>query len=609
MTRQEPASAGLLTDDLPRWDVTDLHESFTARSFLDALDRLRADAGRLEALFDEHGIRAVEPRPVTSADGQAADAVIAAFNEAAAAADIESAYVYATVATDSYHDHAQALLTELTALEARQRPLLARLAAWVAALGVDALAAVSHEVGEHVGPLRRLAARAQHQMTEAEEHLYATLRLTGSSAWDRLHADVTSQLSAVVQLPDGSMPELPIAAVRSLSTSPDPAVRRAAYDAEMRAWPTVTTPCAAALNAVKGESCAVNERRRWATPVAASLFANSVQPATFEAMQDAVVRSLPDLRRWMRAKARLHGYDGGLRWWDLDAPLPHVTGSVAWADGMATVRSAFASYSPRLAGMLDQALDQRWIDAGARPGKQGGAFCMGFIDDRSLILMNWSGSADSTQTAAHELGHAYHNTQLHRRTMLQRALPMTLAETASIFCETITVEAGLAAAQGQQRLALLDVDLVGASQVIVDIHSRFLFESAVFERRRHTTLGVAELNELMLAAQLEAYGDGLDQTTAHPYMWAVKSHYYGSSFYNWPYTFGMLFGIGLYAQYRDDPERFRLVYDDALSRAGMDQAEELAVLFGFDITDVGFWDASLDVVRGRIEQYCELAGG
>lgn len=234
---------------------------------------------------------------------------------------------------------------------------------------------------------------------------------------------------------------------------------------------------------------------------------------------------------------------------------------------------------------------------------------MGFIDDRSLILMNWSGSADSTQTAAHELGHAYHNTQLHRRTMLQRALPMTLAETASIFCETITVEAGLAAAQGQQRLALLDVDLVGASQVIVDIHSRFLFESAVFERRRHTTLGVAELNELMLAAQLEAYGDGLDQTTAHPYMWAVKSHYYGSSFYNWPYTFGMLFGIGLYAQYRDDPERFRLVYDDALSRAGMDQAEELAALFGFDITDVGFWDASLDVVRGRIEQYCELAGG
>jgi oligoendopeptidase F len=232
---------------------------------------------------------------------------------------------------------------------------------------------------------------------------------------------------------------------------------------------------------------------------------------------------------------------------------------------------------------------------------------MPFVDDRSLVFLNWSGSVDSAQTTAHELGHAYHNTQLAHRTPLQKALPMALAETASIFCETLVVEEGLGRLEGRDRLALLDVDLQGTTQVVVDIHSRFLFETEVFARRQRRTLGVSELNEIMLQAQHDAYGDGLDQSTAHPYMWVVKPHYYGSHFYNWPYTYGLLFGLGLYAQYQADPDRFRLHYDDALSRAGMNTAEELAAVFGFDITDQAFWTASLDVARSRIASYDALA--
>jgi oligoendopeptidase F len=232
---------------------------------------------------------------------------------------------------------------------------------------------------------------------------------------------------------------------------------------------------------------------------------------------------------------------------------------------------------------------------------------MSFLDDRSLVLLNWSGSVDSAQTTAHELGHAYHNTTLAGRTPLQRRLPMALAETASIFCETLAVESGLARLQGADRLALLDVGLAGTTQVIVDIHSRFLFESEVFARRQRRMLGVSELNELMLESQERAYGDGLDLTTRHPYMWLLKPHYYGSSFYNWPYTYGLLFGLGLYARYQDDPERFRAGYADLLSRAGMDSAEQLGEAFGLDVTDVAFWHASVDVIRERIRQYDELA--
>jgi oligoendopeptidase F len=362
------------------------------------------------------------------------------------------------------------------------------------------------------------------------------------------------------------------------------------------------------MNAIKGEAIALNRRRRWPSPLDASLFANSVSRSTFEAMYSAVTASLPDLRRWMRTKAQLHGHGSGrLPWWDLVAPLPSMGGSISWDDGLDVVRDAFGAYSGTLGGLVDRALDESWIDAEPRDGKSGGAFCAPFVGDRSLVLLNWSGSPDSTQTTAHELGHAYHNTTLAGRTALQRQLPMALAETASIFCETLVVEAGLSRLQGPERLAQLDVDLVGTNQVIVDIHSRFLFETEVFARRERRTLSASELCTMMTEAQAEAYGDGLDQSTAHPYMWLLKPHYYGSHFYNWPYTYGLLFGLGLFAEYRNDPDRFRAGYDDVLSRAGMDTAEELGSSFGLDVTDEAFWTASLDVVRDRIDDYQRLA--
>jgi oligoendopeptidase F len=226
----------------------------------------------------------------------------------------------------------------------------------------------------------------------------------------------------------------------------------------------------------------------------------------------------------------------------------------------------------------------------------------------SRVLLNFDGSVDSVQTLAHELGHAYHNSVLADRTALQRRTPMALAETASIFCETIMVQAGLGQAGDSQRLALLNVDLQGACQVVVDIHSRFLFEREVFGRRQRTTLSVNELNGLMTEAQLATYGDGLDPAALHPYMWAVKPHYYSSAFYNWPYCFGLLFGIGLYARYRADPGAFRAGYDHLLSSSGMATAAELGARFGLDIDDRAFWEASLDVLRERIDDFVAAVG-
>ena len=598
-----------IIENLPRWSVSDVHESFTSRSFVSALELLGSDVGRLESLYDELGIRALPQGTTAIVDqdmGTRLDRAIKEFNAVVTQTEILEAYVYATVATNTRDETAQALLSEIEVVGSRITPLLARLADFVCDHDTELLATVSTEAREHLGPLLRLAERSEHQMEESEEGLYAELATTGSSAWGRLQGDITSQLTADVHLPSGTK-RMPMPAIRGLATNSDSAVRKAAYDAEMIAWPTVATACAAAMNAIKGEANTVNRRRRWDAPLDASLYGNSVSRATFDAMQSAITASLPDFRSWMRTKSRLLGHAGALPWWDLMAPLPVAGGSITWDESVALVRNAFSSFSPNLAGLVDRAINESWLDVAPREGKVGGAFCMPFVDDRSLVLLNWSGSVESAQTTAHELGHAYHNTQLAGRTPLQKRLPMALAETASIFCETLVVEAGLSKLQGADRLALLDVDLQGANQVVVDIHSRFLFETEVFARRQRRTLGVNELNEIMLQSQLEAYGDGLDQSTAHPHMWVLKSHYYGSHFYNWPYTYGLLFGLGLFAQYHADPDRFRAGYDDLLSRAGMATAEELGAAFGIDVTDESFWTASLDVLRARMTEYSKLA--
>jgi oligoendopeptidase F len=229
--------------------------------------------------------------------------------------------------------------------------------------------------------------------------------------------------------------------------------------------------------------------------------------------------------------------------------------------------------------------------------------------EESRILCNFDGSFQQLSTLAHELGHAYHVDCRVGKTMLQRRTPMTLAETASILVQTFVTDAVLAqASDAQEELAILESFLTDAGQLVVDISSRYLFEKEVFERRAEAELSADAFCDLMLAAQRETYGDGLDSRHLHPYMWAWKPHYYmpSLSFYNFPYSFGMLFGLGLYAIYQDRGRAFLPAYDDLLSSTGEGTSAELAARFGIDIRDRGFWEKSMRVIEARIDRYLAL---
>jgi oligoendopeptidase F len=233
---------------------------------------------------------------------------------------------------------------------------------------------------------------------------------------------------------------------------------------------------------------------------------------------------------------------------------------------------------------------------------------MGVRRDESRIFVNFTGSFVDVSTVAHELGHAYHNLNLADRTPLQQRTPMALAETASTFCETIVTRALLARATDDERLGILNADLVDAGMIVLVIHSRFLFEKAVFEGRERRELSPGELCRAMSDAQLECFGEAIDPESLHPYMWCVSPHYYGWAYYNWPYTFGQLFGLGLYRRFEEDPEAFRTSYDGLLSSTGMDDAAALCARFGIDVRSPDFWRSSLDVIREHIDEFVKLAG-
>ncbi|HEX9374338.1 MAG TPA: M3 family oligoendopeptidase, partial [Roseiflexaceae bacterium] len=408
---------------------------------------------------------------------------------------------------------------------------------------------------------------------------------------------------------DGATVELPISAVRNLAYDPDRATRQQAYGAELDAWARAAVPLAAALNSIKGEVNTLARRRGWPSPLDAALFANHIDRETLDAMMTAARESFPDFRRYLRAKARMLGQDR-LPWYDLFAPVGQSTRAWSYDEATDFIVEQFGAYSQRMSDFAARAFRESWVDAEPRPGKRDGAFCMPLRRDESRVLANYQPGFKSVLTLAHELGHGYHNMNLARQPALNRDTPSTLAETASIFCETIVRNAVMQSAGPEEQVEILEGALVNACQVVVDITSRFLFESRVFAGREQRELSVDELCTIMLESQRETYGDGLDSQALHPYMWAAKGHYYstGNSFYNFPYMFGLLFGLGLYARYQRDPEEFKVGYDELLASTGLADAATLAARLEIDTRSPEFWRASLDIIRADVDRFEALAG-
>lgn len=456
--------------------------------------------------------------------------------------------------------------------------------------------------------LRRQREAALHLPAPEIEEWLLHMTLDGAVAFSQLR----DQLDATLMV-DYRGEQLPLSAVRGKAEDPDPAVRRDAYLAELAAYRKIEIPMAACLNGIKGQGLTMVRAEGFDSILEESLYSSNMDRETLDAMWTACREFFPAFRRYLRKKGELLGHPNGLPFYDLFAPLragdaPAKTYTVE--EARAILLRELGKFTPDMAAFIDQAFENRWIDLYPRPGKGGGAFCAGVPHaEQSRVLTNFTGSLGDVSTLAHELGHAWHNRCMAGLPLVMRNEPMPLAETASIFNETLLANALRQGVPQDQLLGLLDGDLQNSTQVVVDIYSRFLFESAVIEGKKSHNLSVDEMKQLMLDAQEQSYGDGLDPEYRHPYMWACKSHYYipGMGFYNFPYAFGLLFGKGVYAQYLQKGAEFVPVYNQLLRACGSGMVADVAAGVGIDVRSVDFWRSSLETIEKDIDLFVSLA--
>jgi len=595
------------TQSLPRWNMNTVYPGLESPEFAQGCAHTVQEIVDLTQLFAEYHIE--KPQQELVVDDEIIrtfEIIIARYNAVLDSNRTLVVYINCFVSTNSHDDIAQAKMSELQKYQVQLSQLATRFVAWLGSLDVEVLIAHSSVARIHEYTLRKAKEQASHLMSPPEEALAAELNVSSGSAWTKLHNNITSQLVVSLETA-GVTGSYPMSAVRNMAYDADRETRRGAYEAELDAWKRTALPLAAALNSIKGEVNIVTRHRDWDSPLSSSLFSNSIDQQALDAMMSAARNAFPAFREYLHTKATaLHL--PRMAWYDLFAPLGTTDRTWTFDEASAFIVEQFGSYSSRLANFAARAFREQWIDAEPRPGKRDGAYCTALRADESRVFANFKPVFAGVSTLAHELGHGYHNLNLAQRTMLQRSHPMTLAETASIFCETIIRQAALKKANRQEQIAILEASLQGSCQLVVDISSRFLFEQRLFARREQRELAVDELNNLMLEAQRETYGDGLDETLLHPYMWAVKTHYYstGRSFYNYPYMFGLLFGLGLYARYQQDPEQFKQGYDDLLSSTGLADAATLAARFDIDLRSEAFWNASLDIIRADIAAFTTI---
>ncbi|RPI86092.1 MAG: M3 family oligoendopeptidase [Chloroflexi bacterium] len=595
----------------PRWDLSNVYPGLETPELTAAFEQHKSQITELET-FAKDSLSSTSAETPVEELGRLIGEAVDRFNAAYELGGTIRAYIYSFVSTDSHNQVARRLQSEFEQTEVRMQMLDTQFTSWIGRIApvLDAAIQCDERAKAHTFILKETADQSKYLMSDSEESLAAELSLSGASAWNKLQGTITSQLSVDFEL-DGEVKSLSMPALINLHSHPDEDVRRRAYEAEIKAWDNIREPLASSLNGVKGTSLTLQKRRGREDFLHAPLDQARIDRPTLDAMLDAMRDSFTAFRRYFHAKAKRIGKEK-LAWWDVFAPVGASTREYSYDEARELILENFERFSPVLSSFAQRAFDNNWIDAEQRVGKRGGAFCMGVPGVKeSRVLANFDGSLDQVSTIAHELGHAFHNECAYRanKTILQKQTPMTMAETASIMCETVVSQAILkSASDPQERLAILETSLIGDAQVVVDIYSRFLFESEVFERRAKAELSADDFCDIMERAQKATYGDGLDERYLHKYMWTWKPHYYfpGLDFYNFPYTFGLLFGTGLYAIYQKRGEAFINDYMDLLASTGEGTAAELAGRFGIDIRQKEFWAGSLKVIEDKIDQYTRI---
>ena len=574
-----------------RWDLSPVYPSVDSREFKDDLKKLSDLLARFRtSLADKN---------------TTLEALIKMRNEVSDLFETLNSYAYCNVSVNTTDKAAVNALNRVEELSVDMAVCDTMFNSFVAMHKdqVDAFCKKNPEYGFVLGEIEK---EASHQMSTEMESLAADLMRSGSDSFERLQETISSSACADFEGERKTVIEL-----RALATSPDRETRRKAYEAELKVWKEHEIAFCYALNSIKGTSLSLEKRRNWESPIERSISTARISRKTLDALVTTLEKNLPMFRSYLKTKAKLLGIKK-CAFFDLYAPVGKAEMSYTFDQARDFVIRQYGAFNPAMGEFAKNAFDNRWIDVFPRSGKTGGAYDIYLPKIReSRVFANFDGTYDGVSTFAHELGHAWHDHVVSTKPAMLRTYPMTLAETASIFSEFIAFRGAVSEADDVHKVGIIEQFVQGACAVCVDILCRFYFEREVFEKRREGDLMPDEMCQIMIDCQKKTYGDGLDEAFLHPYMWAVKGHYYSTdfSFYNYPYAFGQLFGLGLYNRStKEKSDRpFYEKYNELLSLTGQLPAEEVAKTAGIDITDSSFWQEGMDIIASYAKQLEELS--
>ncbi len=463
----------------------------------------------------------------------------------------------------------------------------------------------------HIANLRR---NRDHLLTETEEAILNEKSVTGASAWVRLFDELTSAIE--VSLPDemggldaaagaevGAGTTVSLEAGLSLLQHPEPGVRHAAAEAVTAGLAPGIKTRAYVYNTLMADKATDDRLRSFPTWISSRNLANEASDESVAALVDAVVARYDIPRRWYALKAQVLGVDR-LNDYDRMASVAESEARVGWSEASGIVRDAYQSFSGELADIVGRFLDDGWIDAPMRPGKRPGAFCAYTVPSHHpYVLLNWTGNNRDVLTLAHELGHGVHAYLAREQGIFHQSTPLTLAETASVFGETVTNNRLLSMLDDPaERFALLASTLEDSIATVFRQIAMNRFEDRCHvQRREEGELSVDDFGEAWAETQADVLGDAVEITDGYRTWWSYIPHFIGTPGYVYAYAYGQLLALSVYARYAEEGEAFVPMYLELLRAGGSRSPEELGSIVGVDLADPGFWDKGLAIVDAQLK--------
>ncbi|MFD0827466.1 M3 family oligoendopeptidase [Neobacillus sp. M.A.Huq-85] len=449
--------------------------------------------------------------------------------------------------------------------------------------------------------------RAKDKLSKEEEALINALGVDGYHGWGQLYDLIVGKIK--IPFTENSEEKLlSVGQAFNKFSSPNREIRAAVFENWELAWGDQADLLAKTLNHLAGFRLSVYEKRGWDDVLREPLTISRMEKATLETMWKVITESKDLLVQYLNRKAKLLGLEK-LSWFDLDALYGKTESKVSYQEGAEFIQQQFSHFGEKMAAFAQKAFEEHWIEGEDRPGKAPGGFCTFFPEsNQSRIFMTYSGTPSNVSTLAHELGHGFHTFAMKGVHYLNRNYAMNVAETASTFAEMIVADAAVKNAKNEEeKLVLLDDKIQRTVALLMNIHARFLFETSFYEERKQGPVSSTRLNELMLSAQKEAYCDALDEY--HPLFWASKLHFFitGVPFYNFPYTFGYLFSLGIYAKALAEGKGYEEKYIALLRDTASMSVEDLAEKhLQVDLTKKDFWEQAVKPCLDDIVEFLEL---